>query len=86
MADPIASTSTASNSNDNDDTKKSNAKTNNRSNGRREDTPDVRISKTLSYILRHGAAKESLTLRPDGFVRVDDLVSVFMPIHCHISA
>lgn len=44
--------------------------------GRREETPDVRISKALSYILRHGAAKESLTMRPDGFVRVDELVSL----------
>ena len=42
---------------------------------RREDeSPDVQISKTLSYILRHGAAKEGLRLRPDGFVRVDELV------------
>lgn len=47
-----------------------------RHHGRRGDEPpDVRASKALSYILRHGAAKESLTMRPDGFVRVDDLVS-----------
>lgn len=43
--------------------------------GLKTDDPDTRHSKTLSYILRHGAAKESLTLRPDGFVRVADLVS-----------
>lgn len=42
--------------------------------GRREDTPEVRNSKTLSYILRHGAAKEGLKMRKDGFVRVDELV------------
>jgi 2'-phosphotransferase len=42
--------------------------------GRREDTPEVRNSKTLSYILRHGAAKEGLKMRTDGFVRVDELV------------
>jgi len=42
--------------------------------GRPTDDPDTRWSKTLSYILRHGASKEGLTLRPDGFVRVDDLV------------
>lgn len=42
--------------------------------GRPTDDPDTRHSKTLSYILRHGAAKEGLTLRPDGFVRVTDLV------------
>ena len=38
------------------------------------DDLDTQHSKTLSYILRHGAAKESLTLRDDGFVRVADLV------------
>ena len=43
--------------------------------GRPTDDPDTRWSKTLSYILRHGAAKEGLQLRPDGFVRVEDLVS-----------
>ena len=42
---------------------------------RREDeSPDVKISKALSYILRHGAAKEGLKMRPDGYVRVDDIV------------
>ena len=41
---------------------------------RREDPPDVKISKTLSYILRHGAAKEGLTMRSDGYIKVDDLV------------
>lgn len=43
--------------------------------GRPSDDADTRHSKTLSYILRHGASKEGLTLRPDGFVRVSDLVS-----------
>ena len=42
--------------------------------GRREDPPDVRFSKILSYILRHGATKEGLKVRTDGFVRVDELV------------
>ncbi|KWU46162.1 putative tRNA 2'-phosphotransferase [Rhodotorula sp. JG-1b] len=42
--------------------------------GRPTDDPDTRWSKTLSYILRHGAAKEGLQLRPDGFVRVEDLM------------
>lgn len=39
------------------------------------DGPLVRISKTMSYILRHGAKDQGLQMRPDGFVRVDDLVS-----------
>ncbi|CAD6574539.1 MAG: hypothetical protein CYPHOPRED_005450 [Cyphobasidiales sp. Tagirdzhanova-0007] len=42
--------------------------------GRREDPPDVRFSKILSYILRHGATKEGLKVRTDGFVRVDELL------------
>ncbi|GAA6062140.1 hypothetical protein JCM10212_003175 [Sporobolomyces blumeae] len=42
--------------------------------GRPTDDPDTRWSKTLSYILRHGASKEGLKLRDDGFVRVDDLM------------
>ena len=42
--------------------------------GRPKDSPDVRYSKTLSYILRHGAIKEGLDMRNDGFIRVDDLV------------
>ncbi|KDE07518.1 hypothetical protein MVLG_02190 [Microbotryum lychnidis-dioicae p1A1 Lamole] len=42
--------------------------------GRTTDSDDVRHSKTLSYILRHGAAKEHLVLRADGFVRVDQLL------------
>jgi len=36
---------------------------------------EVRISKTLSYILRHGAKKESLKLRPDGYVKVSDILA-----------
>lgn len=45
--------------------------------GRPTDDPDTRWSKTLSYILRHGAAKEGLKLREDGFVRVEELVGPF---------
>ena len=39
------------------------------------DSPQVRTSKTVSWILRHGADKEGVTLRPDGYARVQDLVS-----------
>jgi RNA:NAD 2'-phosphotransferase (TPT1/KptA family) len=35
-----------------------------------------RTSRTLSFILRHGAKKESLEMRPDGYVKVEDLVEV----------
>ncbi|XP_062379896.1 tRNA 2'-phosphotransferase 1 isoform X2 [Sardina pilchardus] len=41
----------------------------------REDTPDVRLSKSMSYALRHGSSKMGLHMNPDGFVFVDDLLS-----------
>ncbi|KAJ3207846.1 tRNA 2'-phosphotransferase 1 [Dinochytrium kinnereticum] len=37
-------------------------------------SPMVRISKALSYILRHGAAKEGIPIRLDGYVKVEDLL------------
>jgi len=36
---------------------------------------DVVISKSLSFTLRHGAIKECLPIRPDGYANVQDLVS-----------
>lgn len=40
-----------------------------------KDSIDVRISKTLSWILRHGAKEVGLAMRPDGYAEVTDLVS-----------
>ncbi|KAI7959064.1 hypothetical protein MJO28_002855, partial [Puccinia striiformis f. sp. tritici] len=42
--------------------------------GRPADWPDVTLSKTLSYILRHGPIKEKLEIRADGFIRLDGLL------------
>lgn len=42
-----------------------------RSSGGRVDSPDIQLSKALAYILRHGAAKEFLPVRSDGYIRVD---------------
>lgn len=42
--------------------------------GNPRDDPKTRLSKTLSYVLRHGAEKEGITIRQDGFVLVNDLV------------
>ncbi|KAI0676105.1 KptA family-domain-containing protein [Trametes maxima] len=39
-----------------------------------KDSQEVRISKTLSWILRHGSQSEGLAMRPDGYVRVDELL------------
>ncbi|KAL0955170.1 hypothetical protein HGRIS_004078 [Hohenbuehelia grisea] len=40
-----------------------------------KDNPEVKLSKTLSWILRHEAKSEGLVMRPDGYVKVDDLLS-----------
>lgn len=36
---------------------------------------DVRISKSLSYLLRHGAVKEGLTIDESGYVTLDQLLN-----------
>lgn len=48
--------------------------------GHPRDEEDVRISKTLSWLLRHGAKTEGLSMRPDGYVQVQDLVSLVLDI------
>ncbi|EJF64054.1 hypothetical protein DICSQDRAFT_125141 [Dichomitus squalens LYAD-421 SS1] len=40
-----------------------------------KDAHDVRISKTLTWILRHGSQSEGLAMRPDGYVRLDELLA-----------
>ncbi|KAG6832118.1 hypothetical protein H0H87_002631 [Tephrocybe sp. NHM501043] len=42
--------------------------------GLEKDSPAVRLSKTLSWLLRHGAKSEGLPMRPDGYVKVIDLL------------
>lgn len=44
---------------------------------RPQEDPDVRNSKTLAYILRHGAEKEGLYIRSDGFIKLADVVRLF---------
>ncbi|KAN0042701.1 hypothetical protein ACTA71_012624 [Dictyostelium dimigraforme] len=34
----------------------------------------VSLSKSLSYVLRHGAEKEGLSINSEGFIKVDDLL------------
>ncbi|KAF9785239.1 KptA family-domain-containing protein [Thelephora terrestris] len=43
--------------------------------GNPRDDPKTRLSKTLSFVLRHGAEKEGIPMRPDGFVLVNDLLA-----------
>jgi len=44
--------------------------------GHPKDSPEVRLSKTLSWLLRHGAKSEGLHMRPGGYVRVSDLLAL----------
>ncbi|KAI9500011.1 Protein transport protein Sec24B [Coemansia spiralis] len=44
-----------------------------RSTRKQNDSPEVRLSKLLTYILRHGATKEGLQLRDDGSISIKDL-------------
>ena len=34
----------------------------------------VRLSKSLSYLLRHGSEKAGLRMEPDGFVRLSEML------------
>lgn len=52
--------------------------------GNPRDDPKTRLSKTLSYVLRHGAEKEGIPIRPDGFTLVDDLVGQTLGFTPHI--
>lgn len=38
-------------------------------------TPEERLSRSLSYVLRHGAMKEGLVMHPDGYVFLEALVT-----------
>ncbi|CAG8643556.1 163_t:CDS:2, partial [Paraglomus brasilianum] len=40
------------------------------------DDPTVRLSKALSYVLRHGAKKEGISMRTDGYVLLNELLSL----------
>lgn len=44
----------------------------------RQDTnsEDVRLSKSLSWVLRHGALSLGLDLSPDGYARVNDILAL----------
>lgn len=48
--------------------------------GGREMNRDVAISKALSKLLRHAAVDVGLKLDPEGFARVDQVVSIFLPV------
>ncbi|CAG8441981.1 5839_t:CDS:2 [Scutellospora calospora] len=40
------------------------------------DTQTVKLSKSLSYVLRHHAKDEGLNIREDGYVKLDDLLKL----------
>lgn len=41
----------------------------------RDASPAVQLSKAFAYMLRHGAEKEFLAIRPDGYIRVDAILA-----------
>ncbi|KAI6044442.1 KptA family-domain-containing protein [Pisolithus marmoratus] len=46
-----------------------------RQRGHPRDSPEVRLSKSLSWLLRHGAQTAGLQLRSDGYARVSDVLA-----------
>jgi 2'-phosphotransferase len=44
--------------------------------GRRDDPPEVRLSKTLAYALRHGAQELGLVMRSSGYVELRALLAL----------
>ena len=49
---------------------------NNKSRRRRNDDPDVQLSKSLSWLLRHTAPSLGLHPTPDGYIPVEDILSL----------
>ncbi|KAF9994063.1 tRNA 2'-phosphotransferase 1 [Entomortierella chlamydospora] len=47
---------------------------NNRNRGPRNDSPVVRLSKALSWLLRHNAESQGIAIRPDGYVKIQDVL------------
>lgn len=45
-------------------------RSNNRNRGPRGDSPTVRLSKALSWLLRHNAVSQGIAIRPDGYVKI----------------
>ncbi|KAG9309892.1 KptA family-domain-containing protein, partial [Chiua virens] len=43
--------------------------------GHPRDSPEVRLSKSLSWLLRHGAEKSGLSIRQDGYAKVADVLA-----------
>jgi len=43
---------------------------------KRDRDPDVRISKTLSFLLKYGAVKEGLKIDKEGFVKIEDILQL----------
>ncbi len=48
-------------------------KKDNRNNRGKYQSPDEKLSKMLSFVLRHGAVDEGLKIRPDGYVSMDEI-------------
>ena len=40
----------------------------------KKDNPNVRLSKAMSWLLRHGAVKEGVKINADGYVKMSDML------------
>jgi 2'-phosphotransferase len=43
---------------------------------------DTDISKTLSWVLRHGAVQEGLTIEPSGYVPLEEVIQLLRRKGC----
>ncbi|KAF9208490.1 tRNA 2'-phosphotransferase 1 [Haplosporangium sp. Z 27] len=46
----------------------------NRNRGPRDESPTVRLSKSLTWLLRHNAESQGVAIRPDGYVKLQDVL------------
>ncbi|CBQ69672.1 related to TPT1-tRNA 2`-phosphotransferase [Sporisorium reilianum SRZ2] len=54
--------------------KQASSSSSNKSNPRKPQSSDEQLSRALAYILRHGAEKEGLAIRSDGYIQLDDVL------------
>jgi hypothetical protein len=45
-----------------------------------KDSPQVKLSKTITWLLRHGANREGLSIRPDGYILVEEIVCIILAL------
>ncbi|KAF8921738.1 hypothetical protein BGZ58_003938, partial [Dissophora ornata] len=64
----------SSNPSSNNNSNRGHNNNSNRNYGPRTDSPTVRLSKALSWLLRHNAEAQGIAIRPDGYVKIQDVL------------